>query len=880
MKIQFDGQQQYQLDAVNSILDLFDGQPLARGQFEVGLSAGTGELMGELGFGNRLSVPEEKVLENLRAVQGRNGIVRSKTLESLDFTTEMETGTGKTYVYLRTIHELHARYGFNKFVIAVPSVAIREGVKTSIELMRDHFRKLFGAEPMDYQVYDSKRVSGLRQFATSNELQILIINIDAFNKKASNVIHREDDRLSGHKPVDFIRATNPVVIMDEPQNMESGPAREAIASLNPLCTLRYSATHRNLYNPVYRLSPVDAYDMKLVKRIEVASVMDEADFNRPYISVDGINRTKSKITAKLTIDARDTKKGSVPKRKTVTVGGSGDLYTLSGERDIYEGYRIDSIDYGSGYISFTNGEVVYEGETVGDNRDDRMRVQVFETVREHLDKELRIHRTLPPEKRLKVLSLFFIDRVANYTGEDGKIRTWFIESYEELSKRPHYAVLEPLPVEQVHDGYFAEDKKGNAKETREKTKNEQDNEAYRLIMKDKERLLSTDEPLRFIFSHSALREGWDNPNVFQICTLNESKSETRKRQEIGRGLRLPVDASGERSFDPVMNRLTVVANESYAEFASALQTEIEEETGVTFEGRIVNRRERKKAHLKDGWRQNEDFVKLWEKIKSKTRYSVAYDTEELIAKAADALRDMPPVSPPKIATEKRSVDITERGVGTSLLSFREESAFYDTARIPDLLGYIQQETELTRTTISKILIESTRLADARTNPQAFMDAAARSIRKTLDDLTVTDIKYEKLTGGSSEYDLFEFEEREIEGYRERMLDVKKSIYDAIEYDSETEKRFAHDLDTLEDVKLFVKLPSWFKIATPAGGYNPDWAVVKQKGGKEKLYLVRETKSDLDENRRRPEENVKINCGAAHFHELDVDYAVATDAREL
>jgi type III restriction enzyme len=875
LKIQFDSQQQYQIDAVNSVLDIFDGQPLAQGQFEIGPAAGTGEFLSELGFGNQLVLREERVLENLRGVQARNDIERSEELDGMNFTTEMETGTGKTYVYLRTIHELHARYGFNKFVVAVPSVAIREGVKTSIEITRDHFRALFDEQPFDYWVYDSRRVSSLRQFATSNQLQILILNIDAFNKPANNVIHQENDRLSGHKPIEFIQATNPVVIMDEPQNMESGPAKAAIESLNPMCTLRYSATHRNLYNLIYRLSPVDAYDMKLVKRIEVDSVLDDPDFNQPYISVESTTATKSKISAKLTLDVRDR---SGPKRKTVTVNKDGvDLFDLSGERELYQGYIVDHIDAGNKYVAFTNGERLYEGETIGENRDERMRVQVRETVREHLEKELRILRTLPVERRLKVLSLFFIDRVANYADEDGKIRSWFVEAYEDLSKERSYALLNPLPVEEVHNGYFAKDKAGS-KDTTGKTK--ADDEAYEIIMKDKERLLSPEEPLRFIFSHSALREGWDNPNVFQICTLNESRTEMRKRQEIGRGLRLPVDASGERSFDPNINKLTVIANESYADFARDLQAEIEDETGVEFKNRIVNKRERRRANLKKDWRLDEDFKELWNKIKHKTRYSVEYDTQELILRASRAVNEMPRIFPPKIVSEKRDLEIKEEGIGTSLLSFREEKIAYGSDRIPDLLGHIQRETELTRGTIVEILVGSGRLGDVNVNPQQFMDEATRAIRRALDELMVDGIKYERIAG--AEYEMLLFEEKEIDGYVSRMLEVKKSIYDAIEYDSGTEEQFAKDLDSREDIKLFIKLPSWFTVETPIGTYNPDWAIVKQPDGEEeKLYLVKETKSDLDPAKRRPDENAKIKCGEAHFDSLpDVEFQVVNDARQV
>ena len=791
----------------------------------------------------------------------------------------METGTGKTYVYLRTIHELHSRYGFNKFVIAVPSVAIREGVKTSIEITREHFRTLFDEQPFDYWVYDSKRVSSLRQFATSNQLQILIINIDAFNKPTNNVIYQENDRLSGHKPIEFIRATNPIVIMDEPQNMESGPAKAAIESLNPMCTLRYSATHRNLYNLIYRLSPVDAYDMKLVKRIEVDSVLDDPDFNQPFISVETIAATKTKITASLTIDVRDK---SGPKRKKVRVSKNGvDLFDLSGEREVYRGYIVDHIHAGDKYVAFTNGERLYEGQSIGENRDERMRVQIRDTVRGHLEKELRIYETLPEERRLKVLSLFFIDRVANYAEDDGKIRRWFIEAYEEFSKQRPYAPLNLLPVEEVHNGYFAKDRTG-PKDTTGKTK--ADDEAYEIIMKDKERLLSPEEPLRFIFSHSALREGWDNPNVFQICTLNESRTELRKRQEIGRGLRLPVDASGERSFDQNINKLTVIANESYAEFAAALQNEIEEETGVEFKNRIVNKRERRRAKLKENWRLDENFKELWNRIKHKTRYAVDYDTQELISRASEAVAQMPEVLPPKIVTEKRDVEITAEGVGTQLLSYREEAAASGVSRIPDLLGHIQRETELTHGTIVEILIRSERLGDVRVNPQQFMDGATRAISRALEELMVDGIKYEPVAGPDGEYEMLLFEDKVIDSYADRMLDVKKSIYDAIEYDSGTEELFAKDLDSRKDIKLFVKLPSWFTVVTPIGNYNPDWAIVKQSNASdagEKLYLIRETKSDLDPEKRRKEENVKIKCGEAHFDALPgVEFKVVNDARQV
>ncbi len=311
MKIRFDSNQPYQRDAMDAVLGLFDGQPLSSGAFEFALSD-VGSLAGltELGLGNRLALDEAALLRNLQTVQQANKLPASAALDGMNFSVEMETGTGKTYVYLRSIFELHQRYGFSKFIIVVPSVAIREGVITSLRLMKEHFQALFGNVAFDSWVYDSKQYSKLRQFAQSSMLQILVMNIDAFNKKDVAVIHQEKDQLSGRRPIEFVQAAQPIVVMDEPQNMETPTAREAIASLNPLCTLRYSATHRNPYNLVYKLDPVQAYDLKLVKRIEVSSVLDDPDFNQPYILVQSISATKTKVTARLMIDVNEKGCGS------------------------------------------------------------------------------------------------------------------------------------------------------------------------------------------------------------------------------------------------------------------------------------------------------------------------------------------------------------------------------------------------------------------------------------------------------------------------------------------------------------------------------------------------------------------------------------------
>ncbi len=715
-------------------------------------------------------------------------------------------------------------------------------------------------------MYDSAQVSKLRQFAASNQLQLLVINIQAFARDTT-IMQNVNDRLSGRKPIEFIKHAAPVVILDEPQNMETEIARTAIESLNPLCTLRYSATHRNVYNLLYRLDPVKAYDLKLVKRIEVDAVLDSSEFNKPYIAVKSIKATRSKITAKLEIDLE--RAGRV-RRVARSVSKQGtNLYELSGRRDLYQGYVVDAIDARNGYVAFANGVTLSIGETHGGRTDDIMRTQVRETIREHFEKELRVS-ALPKEQRMKVLSLFFIDRVANYVEPESKFRKWFEEIYGEISAEPRYAMLKPLPKEKVHNGYFAVDR-GKAKDSSGSTK--ADDEAYNLIMRDKERLLSSEEPLRFIFSHSALREGWDNPNVFQICTLNETASELKKRQEIGRGMRLPVRANGERCFDPLINRLTVVANESYRDFARKLQTELEEECGVNFEGRIQNKRDRRKATL------NKQRMLDWEKIKQKTRYSVSFATEDLISRCAIELRSMPRIESPIIHVERREIEILKSGVVTEARAAREiRSAHYE-ATIPDVIGYLQKETELTRSTLVEILARSSRLAEVVLNPQQFLDQTLAIIKQQLHKMMVDGIKYEKISGVAYEMMLFEIEE--LESYTTRLITVQKSIYDVVEFESGVEEAFARELDAREDIKLFFKLPDWFKIETPLGTYNPDWGIVKQEpNGKDKLYLVRETKGTKEWTKLLQVQRDKIHCAERHFGELEVDYKWVSSAGEV
>jgi type III restriction enzyme len=878
MKLHFDSNQEYQLDAIQAITDIFEGQPLSGGDFEFSVSS-VGALLSEFGLGNRLTLSEGQILDNVKAIQQRNEIKEIVTeLQGMNFSVEMETGTGKTYVYLRTIYELNKLYGFKKFVIVVPSIAIREGVLKNLQITNEHFQSLYDKAVVNFDIYDSRRVSHLRSFASANTIQILILNIDAFAKD-ENIINKPNDKLTGKKPVEFVRSTRPIVIVDEPQNMETENRKRAIMNLTPLCTLRYSATHTNIYNLMYSLNPVKAYDLGLVKQIEVDSVMSENAMNDAFVQVEKIQPSgKNKIIAKLKIDVNTTK-GVV--RKSITVDRDRyDLYKLSGDRDIYQDLKVTEIDLSNQVVSFSNGQMLTVGEKQGGLNDEVLRYMVQRTVEEHLKKE----KFYKP-KGIKVLTLFFIDKVKNYRDYDasgnpfkGKFAEWFEGIYQSEIRKPAYAGFIPYSVDEIHNGYFSQDNKGRIKDTGGET--QADDDTYKLIMQDKEKLLDINTPLRFIFSHSALREGWDNPNVFQICTLNETKSEIKKRQEIGRGLRLCVNQEGQRIHDRNTNKLTVIANERYEDFAKALQKEIESDCGVKFENRIKNKAERKKVNYRKGFEADLKFLQIWEKIKHKTKYSVSYQTNDLISLAGKAVKDMPEIIKPTVRSTKQRVLITDEGVSGQLLS---DSALYDYGsgfEIPDLLAYIQSRTELTRDTILQILKKSGRINDVLMNPQMFMDNATTAIKSVLYDLMIDGIKYESI--GSKVYEMALFDDGDFEIYLDSfthsITDPNKTIYENyIPLDSGVENQFAKDCETSENIEFYFKLPNWFKIQTPIGNYNPDWAVVFK--GEKKMYFVAETKSGGQELLKS--ERQKIKCGKEHFREFtEVVYKHVSSVRNL
>jgi type III restriction enzyme len=969
MKLHFEPDLEYQRVAIEAICDLFRGQEICRTEFTVTHDAADPQLrMGfaenDLGIGNRLQLLDEEFLANLKAVQLRNGLRPSDMLASNDFTVEMETGTGKTYVYLRTIFELNKRYGFTKFVIVVPSVAIKEGVYKSLQMTEDHFRAFYAGVPYEYFLYDSAKLGQVRNFATSPHIQIMVVTVGAINKKDVNNLYKPTEKTGDEKPIDLIRATRPVVIVDEPQSVDGGlegQGRKALEEMGPLCTLRYSATHADKHHMVFRLDAVDAYERQLVKQIEVASLEVQDAHNRPYVRLISTSNKRNVISARVELDVQHP---TDVRREQKPVQDGDDLEQVTG-RAVYANCRIGEIRVGKGReameIRIPNDDRwLTPGQAVGDVDADAMRRQMIRrTIKEHLDKERRLR-----PRGIKVLSLFFIDAVERYRrySEDGQelkgpYAQLFEEEYRRLARDPDYRTLfQDVDVEsdaaEVHDGYFSIDKKGRLTDTAENNQGNRDNaeRAYNLIMRDKERLLSFDTKLKFVFSHSALREGWDNPNVFQICALREMGTERERRQTIGRGLRLCVNQDGERlrGFDP--NTLTVIAYESYEAFAENLQKEIEEDTGIRFgivekyqfaaipvtdagvtaalgversetlwqhlrdhglvdakgkvqdllrkalkdeavplpdafeaqrpaileilaklAGRfaIKNADERRPVKTRGAVLNSEAFRALWDRIKHKTTYRVRFDAEKLIADCTRAIQDGPLVQRTRVQIRKADVAIGRGGVETVATTTDAPAALDEQdVPLPDILTDLQDRTQLTRRSIARILIDSGRLDDFKKNPQQFIEIAAAAINKTKRLALVDGIRYQRV--GDSEYYAQElFQQEELTGYLKNMLPSDKSPYEDVVYDLGGERTFAEQLEKNSAIKVYAKLPGWFKVPTPLGSYNPDWAVLVEAEGKERLYFVVETKSSLFTEDLRRTEAGKIRCGQAHFEALRV-----------
>lgn len=854
----------YQKQAIDSIVDLFQGE-ITHHQDDFSLSDKDSMRV----IANELSLSKDDIFNNLKNIQTQNQLSLSDKLDNLYFSVEMETGTGKTFVYLNTIFELYQRYGWRKFIIVVPSVAIREGVLQTLNSTKTYFKDEFDSPIYHYGEYSSQKTNMLKHFATSTHIEILVMNIQSFEKE-SNIINQQ--RENGVL-MELIQATNPIIIIDEPQNISSDKRKNAIDNLNPLFTVGYSATHKEIINKVYSLNPVQAFEQNLVKQIVVNSVISQ-DKNNAFIELKEITN-KSGLKAKILIDVNGEKQ---LKRKTITVKLGDNLYEKSKQNSNYQGFIITGIDLENQMIKFSNGIEIDAGVNMDCLRDEIMKQQIHYTIKEHLKREKELNKD-----GIKVLSLFFIDKVENYRtnaqGELGKFYKWFEELYELETKQS---------ASGVHNGYFSQDKKGNAKNSNGTTKD--DNDAYELIMKDKERLLSFDEPVRFIFSHSALKEGWDNPNIFQICTLNETTSVIKKRQEIGRGLRLCVNQNGDRIYDEKVNILTVIPNESYEQFANSLQQEYIDDCGIKFE----------KSHLKNA--KNERtvtyrfdaftdplFLQIWERIRHKTSYRVQFDSDELINNASQKIHVMPKIDTPKIEIKKaRLVQSSETGIETQEI-FSQSEHIQTKFVIPDILKVLQQKTGLTRNTLAQILQQSGRIDEVKSNPQRFIEIVTEIINDELYDLMKNGICYQKLDE-VYEQSLFKTYQIYTNQYTFDVSKKGKTIYNGVlDLDSTTEHQFATDCENYdEQVAFYFKLPKKFKIPTPIGNYNPDWAVIIKKNG-EQVYFIAETKNTGDKSiqdgvavdKLKWEERFKIAC-AKRFFEIndEVDYQVVQKINEL
>jgi len=975
VKLNFDPKLPFQLTAIDAVVDLFRGQEICRSEFTVMRQQAilsddmTSTITSDLGIGNRLLLLEDEVLKNLNDIQLRNGLAPSPELKKghYDFTVEMETGTGKTYVYLRTMLQLNREYGFTKFMIVVPSVAIKEGVLKSLEIMMPDLNTMYSnvINDQSYFPYDSSKISQVRNFATSPNIQIMVVTVGAINKKDVNNLYKNTEKVSGEKPIDLIKATNPIIIVDEPQSVDGGlegRGKEALSAMNPMCTLRYSATHADKHHMVYRLDAVDAYNQGLVKQIEVAALNIEGGNNKPYIKVKSVTRNKSGFAAKLELDVQEA---TSVNRKVVTVKVDDNLETKT-KRAMYSDYQITEMSGKAGEesVSFMGiEEPMYIGESMGGvDSDAVMRMMIKRTILEHLEREKRLLK-----KGIKVLSLFFIEKVDHYRVYDkqgnatkGKLAKMFEKEMIEQSKSVKYKSLFEgkdleTHVEDLHNGYFSIDKKGGWAETSENNQTGRDNaeRAYNLIMKDKEKLLSIETPLKFIFSHSALKEGWDNPNVFQICTLREIGTERERRQTIGRGLRLCVNQQGDRLFGSDPNTLTVVATESYEQFAENLQKEIEKESGIRFgfvekhqfasityrddsgeqkvlgvqeseslwnalksseyitdkgkvtdqlrkdlkedkvtlpkefiqhKGQIVNiltklagkldiknaDENKKPIKLRRAILEGDEFQDLWNKIKQKTTYRVDFADDQLEKDCSEGIANAPAINRPKAKFIKADIEIDKGGVSAKIShDYQSEYLIERDIILPDILTELQDKTQLTRKSISKILKNSGRLSDFTQNPQQFIEIAVMAINKSKQKALVDGVRYKKRASDKC-YTQELFSEEELGNIKSMMLNAERCIYEHVKYDSDTERKFAEKLEKKEGVKVYAKLPNWFKIPTPLGNYNPDWAVLLNINGEERLYFVVETKSTDWEDELRSAEVMKINCGKAHFDALAGD----------
>ena len=912
MKIQYK-HQKFQADAARAVIDVFAGQPCLTPARRMDRDSGYTwqSFAGEEGFTgwcNQPIVPElsdQVILEQLNKVQRANQIAPSSKLEKpgggYNLTIEMETGIGKTYTYIKTMYELNRAYGWSKFIIIVPSIAVREGVYKSFQMTQEHFAEEYGKK-IRFFIYNSARLNEIDRFASDSSVNVMIINSQAFNARGKDArrIYMKLDEFRSRRPIDIIAQTNPILIIDEPQSVEGKRTKERLKEFHSFLTLRYSATHKSdsVYNMVYRLNAMEAYNRRLVKKIAVKGISESGSTaTGSFVYLESINLSKTAPTATLQFDVRTA--GGVIKKKSRIVKAGDDLYSCSGSLEEYRnGFVIRQIDGRDDSVEFLNGIKIYAGDIIGAvNEEQLRRIQIRETILSHIQRERQLFH-----RGIKVLSLFFIDEVAKYREYDeagqpvnGVYAAMFEEEYEDIvrnlpfiSGEDAYAeYLRRMGASETHAGYFSVDRKGklvNGRTGRRENISD-DISAYELIMKNKELLLDRDpgrSPVRFIFSHSALREGWDNPNVFQICTLKQSGSDVRKRQEVGRGLRLCVNQNGERMDSNAVgddvhniNVLTVIASESYDSFARGLQAEIAEDVaaGTAESMKPENARSNNvELQVDEEKLASPEFQALWSKINRKSVYVVDFDTEELIRKSVASLDNRLRVSPIYFRVETGGMDTIKSKEsllsGTSFVKSVSGSYGGDigvNANVKyDLVGKLVGETGLTRRAIISILqgIQPGIFHQFKDNPEEFIVKAAALINEEKAAAVIEHITYRGL---EERYGVEVFTGSVIRGrLGVNAMKAKKHLYDHVVYDSVNERNFAAELDADKNVAVYVKLPDGFYISTPVGRYTPDWAIAFYEGTVRHICFVAETKGSVNSVQQRLIEEAKLHCAREHF----------------
>ena len=845
MQIKYIKQQQ-QEKAISSIVDIFQGQIKTDSFYDI--------FDGEAVCANELLISQEDILENLHKVQKSNDIEETLMLETLDFSIEMDTGTGKTFVYIKTILELFAKYGWTKYIIIVPSIAIKEGVLNSLSSMYEYFKNEYKFN-YDYFEYDSSRLGNLKHFIRDDNLQIMIMTIDSF-KRVDTVLNMPREGFV-RSPKESLQKTNPILILDEPQNMESDLSKSALNELNPLFTLRYSATHKNYYNLVYSLGAKEALDNGLVKQIDVLALSENQTINDVYINVIKIEIDKSSKKPVATLELIVKNKDEFT-TKLLKIKGDDSLKDKT-KNPIYSGFIVDEISFKDSFIKFENGVKLEINDINGQVKKEIQKEQISEAIKRHMMKfeELK-------QKDIKVLSLFFVDKVANFlASENGWMEEHFVKEFDRL--KINFESFKNIDASDVYAYYFAKRKTDFIDELKNNDSDRKiQKETYDLIMKDKEKLLSFEDSHSFIFSHSALKEGWDNPNVFFITTLNDTKSQMKKRQIIGRGVRLAVDSNGKRVEDKDINRLTVIANESFDEFARSLQLEYEINGNEKSYQKPNNLANKKLAKRKYSFESEElkEFRKLWEKLKQKTVYEITLNSKQYEDKVTEKIKHIE-VREKKIVKQFGNIESNFDGYVSESKSlkidFEEE--------LPNIVDILEKQIGLSKETIinifEKVGIEEFTKEFIK-NSDEYVKKAIEIFEDTMFDMLSQDgLIYKKVD------DYYEFSNiflDEISGYD--LEDCKKGLYEAEQYDSDIEKKFIKDSD-FSDFKIFTKLPKKFKIKTPLGTYNPDFAVIKFDDS-EGSFIV-ETKGSDKKRDSRTREDWQIEYAKKHFKLIDLKY---------